>query len=204
MASIARLLVKQNTVLKLEPVQASLLPSSKLQNVSVGTQLVLQSFGETADNDNHIRISLKDIAFKGFGTNWYAYEPHVEVVRDSFKPVQPVSDVLSKQSEKNVVKISVSKPTSPGQGGLLKLVFNVDTVIKRAPVESRFLDEKSLQKIPAGTELVLLTNNPDANNVVKLPIQDSHVKFSLKDIEFKGFSKDWFAFVQHVGIQKVG
>ena len=92
----------------------------------------------------------------------------------------------------------------PPQTGLIKLVANVATVIKRAPVQSNLLSANSMQQIPAGTELVVLTNQPDAYNTVRLPIKDAHIRFTLKDLEFKGFSQDWYVFIQHVGLQLVG
>jgi hypothetical protein len=202
MVSLARILFKQETFLKQEPVQANQLPSHKLQKIPVGTLLVLQSY--TAPSNNHIKLSLKDVQFKGLSMNWYAYAEHVAIIKDPLSTAETVDAMLGKQQEKDGVKIIVNKQTAPAQTSLLKLVFNVDTAIKRQPVPLDNLNEDSKQKIPAGTEFILLTNKPDINNSIKLPIKDSHVKFTLKDIEFKGFNKDWYVFVKHVGIQRIG
>lgn len=203
MVSLVRILFTQNTVLKREPIQSSLLPSYQLQPIPAGTLLVLQSYGPP-DNTNHIRLSFKDIEFKGSGMNWYAFANHIQITREPLRFVETVEQTLSKQNEKHVVKMTVYRQTLPPQGGLIKLVINLDTVIKRAPVQATFLAANALQKIPAGTELVLLTDKPDALNTVKLPVRDSHLRFTLKDVEFKGFSEDWYAFIQHGGLQLVG
>ena len=202
MVSLARILFKQDTLLKQEPVQANQLPSQKLQKIPVGTLLVLQSYA--TPSNNHIKLSLKDVEFKGLSLNWYAYTEHVTIIKDPLKVVDTVEAMVAKQQEKDGVKIIVNKPTVPAQFGLLKLVFNVDTAIKRQPVPADNLNEDSKQKIPAGTEFIILTNKPDINNSIKLPIKDNHVKFTLKDIEFNGFNKDWYVFVKHVGIQRIG
>jgi hypothetical protein len=112
--------------------------------------------------------------------------------------------VVAKQTEKNVAKIIVDKKTVPAQRSFLKLVFKIDTVIKRRPVDASVLNDQSKQTIPAGTELVLVSDKPDANNVVKFPIEDSHVKVTFKDLEFKGFNQDWYVFMGHAGIQRLG
>lgn len=202
MVAIVRLLFTHDTFLKQQPIQSSQLPDYQLQKVPVGTFLVLQSYGMASNN--HIRLSFKDIEFKGVGRNWFAYNDHVSIWREPFRPVETVDAKLAKQVEKNIVKISLPWQPFPTQSSLLKIVFNVDTVIKRAPVPSQFLSEASRQEIPAGTELVLLTNKPDFNNQMQLPIEDAHIKFTLKDIEFKGFSRDWYGYVKHVGIQPIG
>ena len=202
MVSLARILFKQDTLLKQEPVQANQLPSQKLQKIPVGTLLVLQSYA--TPSNNHIKLSLKDVEFKGLSMNWYAYTEHVTIIKDPLKVVDTVDAMVAKQQEKDGVKIIVNKPTVPAQSGLLKLVFNVDTAIKRQPVPADNLNEDSEQKIPAGTVFIILTNKPDINNSIKLPIKDNHVKFTLKDIEFNGFNKDWYVFVKHVGIQRIG
>ncbi|HAG82266.1 MAG TPA: hypothetical protein DCL61_14130 [Cyanobacteria bacterium UBA12227] len=203
MASLVRILFTQDTALKQEPIQSSLLPSNKLQKVPAGTLLVLQSYSPP-DNTNHIRLSLQDIEFKGTSRNWYAFTDHVYITKELVKPVETVDQTLAKQSEKDFVKMTVYRSTLPPQGGLIKLVFKVDTVIKRSPVQANLLNANSMQQIPAGTQLVLLTEKPDTLNTVKLPIKDSHVKFTLKDIEFKGFSQDWYVFIQHAGLQLIG
>lgn len=201
MVSLARILFKQDTVLKQEPIPANQLPSHKLQQIPVDTLLVLQSYA--APSNNHIKLSLKDVQFKGLSMNWYAYVEHVAIIKYPLKVAETVDVMVAKQQEKDAVKITANKPTIPAQAGLLKLVFNVDTAIKRQPVPVDNLNEDSKQKIPAGTEVVILTNKPDINNSIKLSIKDSHVKFTLKDIEFNGFNKDWYVFVKHVGIQRI-
>lgn len=202
MVAIVRLLFTHNTFLKQQPIQSSQLPDYQLQKIPVGTFLVLQSYGMASNN--HIRLSLKDIEFKGVGQNWFAYSEHVSIWRDPFRPVETVDEKLAKQVEKNTVKISLPWRPFPTQSNLLKIVFNRDTIIKRVPVPSQFLSEASRQDIPAGTELVLLTERPDAQNQIQLPIEENHVKFTLQDIEFKGFSRDWYGYIKHVGIQPLG
>lgn len=205
MADIVGILFKQDTIIKQSPANSSTLPSSQKQAIPVGTFLVLQSYASPSDStNNHFRINLKNLQFKGYSQNWYAFAPHVQVGQQSTKTVQSVSDVVSKQTEKDVAKISVDRTTIPAQGSFLKLVFNTDTVIKRRPIDSQIIDEKYKQSVPAGTELVLVTNRPDANNIVSFPIENSHVKVSFKDIEFKGFTQDWYVFMGHVGIQRLG
>ncbi|WP_228060446.1 MULTISPECIES: hypothetical protein [unclassified Coleofasciculus] len=197
------MLIIQDTVLKREPIQSSLLPSYQLQEVPAGTLFVLQSY-TPPDSTNHIRLSLEDIAIKGSNMNWYAFAKHVQITREPLRPVESVTQMLSQKIEKDVVKMTVYRQTLPLKSGLIKLVFNVDTVIKRAPTQSAYLAPDSMQEIPAGTELMLLTDKPDAYNTVKLPIRDSHIRFTLKDLELKGFQQDWYAFNQHVGLQLVG
>ncbi|MEW6494531.1 MAG: hypothetical protein AB1589_18740 [Cyanobacteriota bacterium] len=204
MANLVGILFKQDTIIKKSPVSSSELPSNQKQNIPAGTFLILQSYGDPSANDNHYKLSFKDIQFKGSSMNWYAFAPHVQINQQPLKSVQSVSDVVSKQTEKNVVKIIVDKKTVPAQGSFLKLVFNTDTIIKLEAVDAKFLNDNSKQAIPAGTELVLVTEKPDANNAVKLPIDNSHVKVTFKDIEFKGFSQNWYAFMGHVGIQRLG
>ncbi|MFP4124538.1 MAG: hypothetical protein ACLFWI_26790 [Coleofasciculus sp.] len=203
MVSLVRMLSTQDTILKQEPIQSSLLPSYKLQPIPASTLLVLQSY-TPPDLTRHIRISFQDIGFQGRNLNWYAFIDHVQITKEPLRPTETVAQMLSKQIEKDVVKMMVYRQSLPPEGGLLKIAFNVDTVIKRTPVQSMYLSPNALQPIPAGTELVLLTNKPDAYNMVSLPIEDSHIKFTLKDVEFKGFNQDWYAFVKHVGLQLVG
>lgn len=205
MASLTRILFKRDTPLKREAVQSSQLPSNKLQWLPVGTLLVIQSYGEPANNQDHYRLTFEKLQFKGFNSDWYAYARDAEITQKTLSAVTTIDAMVSKQTEKNLIKIPVDKTTIGNQQGFLKLVFNVDTVIKREPVDdSSVLNDQSKQVIPAGTELVLLTDKPDATNVVKLPIERNHVKFALKDIEFKGFSKDWYVFTKHAGIQRIG
>ena len=205
MASLTRILFKRDTILKREVIQASDLPSNKRQSVPVGTLLVIQSYGPPASNQDHYRLTFEKLQFKGFNSDWYAYSRDAEITQKALSAVTTVDAMVSKQTEKNLIKVPVDKTTIGNQQGFLKMVFNVDTVIKREPVDdSSVLNDQSKQVIPAGTELVLLTDKPDASNVVKLPIDRNHVKFALKDLEFKGFSKDWYAFTKHVGIQRIG
>jgi len=203
MADVVGILFKQDTLIKQSPVDSSQLPSSQRQNVPLGTFLILQSYGDPSINDNHYKLSLKTIQFKGYNT-WYAYAPHVQILQQPLRTVQSISDVVAKQTEKNVAKIIVDKKTVPAQRSFLKLVFKIDTVIKRRPVDASVLNDQSKQTIPAGTELVLVSDKPDANNVVKFPIEDSHVKVTFKDLEFKGFNQDWYVFMGHAGIQRLG
>jgi hypothetical protein len=202
MTTFTRVLFLQDTTIKREPIQSSQLPSNKLQKISAGTELVLQSYGLPANNQNHYKLTLKDVGFKG-SLNWYAFAEHVEIGEKQLVPVPTADAIVYKQEDKKFVKIIVDRQ-SVDTFGFLKLVFNVDTIIKRRPIDGRFLNEQSKQAIPAGTELILFTSKPDANNIVKLPIEDGHVKFTLKDAEFKGFTQDWYAFAQHVGISRVG
>lgn len=196
MATKVRLIAKQDTFLKQSPVQASELPSNKLQKLPAGTALVLQAYTGPDSTGQYI-LNLEDIKFDGISTNWYVFPGHVEIRQGAISAVQTVSDLLSKQSAKDVVTVQT-------KGRLLKMVFNVETVIKRKPVDASVLNDDSKQVIPAGTELVLSTLKPDASKNVKFSIQDSHVKFNLKDLEFKGFTVDWYVFIKHVGIQPLG
>ncbi len=201
--TLNRIVFNQDSTIKQEPIQASELPSTKRQNISAGTTLVLQSYSIPPGSNDHYKIGLQKIQLKGFN-NWFAFSEHVQIIQEAIVPVTTVEAVIAKQTQKDVVNITVNRASLGVQQGFLKLVFNVDTFIKRRPIDSSVLNDQSKQLIPAGTELVLATSLPDANNIVKLAVQDSHVKFTLKDIEIKGFSQDWFAFVKHVGIQRVG
>ncbi|MBD2450898.1 hypothetical protein H6G76_27975 [Nostoc sp. FACHB-152] len=200
MATLNRVLFIQDTVLKQEPVQSGQLPSTKQQNIPIGTLFVLKFYEIPANYSDHYKFALEDLQFKGF-SNWYAFAKHVTIIQEAINPVTTISAIATQQQAKDTVKITVDRQSVGNQQGFLKLVFNADTIIKRQPVDSKVLNDQSKQKIPAGTELILLTDKPDTNNIVKFTIQDSHLKFSLKDVEFKGFSKDWFVFTQHVGIQ---
>ncbi|HEY9606434.1 MAG TPA: hypothetical protein V6C85_32800 [Allocoleopsis sp.] len=195
MPNIVGVLVLQDTVLKRQPVDSGQLPTNEKQAVPAGTYFVLQSYAEPSNN--HYRVNLEDLQIKGFSSNWYIFAQHVQIVKRSFSPIKSIGDVVAAQSKQDGV-------TVPASGNLQKLVFNVDTVIKRKPVDAAVLNEQSKQLIPAGTELIIVTNNPDANNNVRLPIQDSHLKFTLKALEIKGFTQDWYAFIKHVALQRVG
>ncbi|NET57306.1 MAG: hypothetical protein F6K47_14410 [Symploca sp. SIO2E6] len=200
MANPVRILFTQNTVIKQEPIQSSQLPSYLKQDIPVGTLLVLQSYGIEGD---HIRFSLKELEFKGYRSSWYAYEPHIAIIKEPLRYVKTVSETVPGPYESNSITLTVSWSNIWYQQGLVKLVSNRDTVIKQKPIDSRWLDESYKQVIPAGTELVLLTNKPDSYNRVTLPIEDWHVKCALKDIEFKGFGWNWYAYIEHVGILPV-
>ncbi|NET03214.1 MAG: hypothetical protein F6K16_00460 [Symploca sp. SIO2B6] len=200
MADSTRLFFKQDTVLKQEPVQSSMLPSNKIQKVPQGTLLVLDSYERPANS--HIRISLKNLKFKGLRMNWYAFEGHVAIVQEQIQAVDSISKSISKQQEKNTLKVTTY--SNSDQECPLKLIINTDTMLKRAPVDSRYLSEDSIQKIPVGTELVIMGQKPKADKILELPIDDSHFKFSLKDLEFNGFSEDWYVYVEHAGVQILG
>lgn len=195
MPNIVGVLVLQDTVLKRQPVDSGQLPSNEKQNVPAGTYFVLQSYADPSNN--HYRVNLEDLQIKGFSTNWYIFAQHVQIVKRSFSPIKSIGDVVTAQPKQDGV-------TVPASANLQKLVFNVDTVIKRKPVDAAVLNDQSKQLIPAGTELIIVTNNPDANNNVRLPIQDSHLKFTLKTLEIKGFTQDWYVFIKHTGLQRVG
>ena len=204
MVSRVGLFFKRDSAIKQRPVNSSDLPSTQRQTIPVGTLLVLQSYAEPSPaTTNHYRFSLKTLQIKGFSTNWYAFADHVQLMNQPFSPVQTVGNVLANQQQKDVVKIIVKGQPFAAQG-FLKLVFNIDTIIKRRPVDSNVLNDQSKQAVPAGTELVLFTNQPDAFKAVSFSIEDKHVKFTLKDLEFKGFRQDWYAFIDHVGIQPIG
>jgi hypothetical protein len=201
--TINRIVFVQKSVMKQKPVQSNQLPSNQLQDIPAGTTLVLQSYSIPPGSNDHYKITLDDIQFKGF-SNWFAFANHVQITQEAIIPETSVEAVIAKQTDKTVAKISVDRNTLGVQQGFLKLVFNVDTFIKRQPIDSSVLNEQSKQLIPAGTELILATSLPDNNNIVKFTIQDNHVKFNLFNVEIKGFSQDWYAFVKHVGIQRVG
>ncbi|BBD58870.1 hypothetical protein NIES2109_16490 [Nostoc sp. HK-01] len=203
MATLNRVLFIQDTVLKQEPVQSNQLPSTKQQSIPLGTLLVLKSYELPINNSDHYKLFLEDIQFKGFSSNWFAFGKHAKIIQDEITPVTSISAIATKQQAKDNVKVTVDRQSVGNQTGFLKLVFNAETIIKRQPVDSKVLNDPSKQIIPAGTELILSTDKPDTNNSVKFSIQDNHLKFNLKDIEFKGFSKDWYVFTQHVGIQRV-
>ncbi|MEA5572939.1 hypothetical protein [Calothrix sp. UHCC 0171] len=198
-----RIVFVQNSVIKQQPIDSSQLPSNQRQDIPAGTTLVLQSYSIPPGSNNHYKISLDDIQFKGL-SNWFAFANHVQIIQEPIVPETSVEAVIAKQTDKTTAQINVNRNTLGTQQGFLKLVFNVDTFIKRAPVDSQTLNEQSKQLIPAGTELILATSLPDNNNIVKFPIQSNHVKFNLFNVEIKGFSQDWYAFIKHVGIQRVG
>ncbi|RUT01047.1 hypothetical protein DSM106972_070530 [Dulcicalothrix desertica PCC 7102] len=201
--ALNRIVFTIDTVIKQEPIQSNQLPSNRLQNIPAGTTFVIQSYSLPPGNNDHYKITLENIQFKGF-SNWFAFAGHVQIIQEPIVVATTIEAVVNRQTEKNVARIAVDRNTLETQQGFLKLVFNVDTFIKRQPIDSNVLNDQSKQLIPAGTELVLSTSLPDSTNTVRLPIQDSHVRFNLDDIEIKGFSRDWYAFIKHVGIQRVG
>ena len=201
--ALDRIVFITDTIIKQEPIQASQLPSNRQQNIPAGTTFVIQSYSLPPGNNDHYKITLQNLQFKGF-SNWFAFADHVQIIQEPIVQATTLEAVVNRQTEKNVARIVVDRNTLGTQQGFLKLVFNVDTFIKRQPIDSNVLNDQSKQLIPAGTELVLSTSLPDNTNTVRLPIQDSHVRFNLDDIEIKGFSRDWYAFIKHVGIQRVG
>jgi hypothetical protein len=201
--TINRIVFVQKSVMKQKPVQSNQLPSNQLQDIPAGTTLVLQSYSIPLGSNDHYKITLDDIQFKGF-SNWFAFANHVQITQEAIIPETSVEAVIAKQTDKTVAKISVDRNTLGVQQGFLKLVFNVDTFIKRQPIDSSVLNDQSKQLIPAGTELILATSLPDNNNIVRFSIQGNHVKFNLFNVEIKGFSQEWYAFAKHVGIQRVG
>jgi hypothetical protein len=198
-----RIVFVQNSIIKQQPVQSNQLPSNKRQDIPAGTVLVLQSYSIPPGSNDHYQITLDDIQFKSF-SNWFAFANHVQVTQEPIVPATSVEAVIATQTDKSAAKINVNRSTLGVQQGFLKLVFNVDTFIKRKPIDSNVLNDQSKQLIPSGTELILATSLPDNNNIVRFTIQDNHVKFNLLNVEIKGFSQDWYAFVKHVGIQRVG
>ncbi|NJL62680.1 MAG: hypothetical protein HC903_13680 [Methylacidiphilales bacterium] len=201
--AINRIVFLQNSVIKQQPVQSNQLPSNQRQDIPAGTTFVLQSYSIPPGSNDHYKITLDDIQFKGF-SNWFVFAKHVQITQEAITPETSVEAVLATQTDKTAARINVNRNTLGVQQGFLKLAFNVDTFIKRQPIDSSVLNDQSKQLIPAGTELILATSLPDNNNVVRFSIQDNHVKFNLFNIEIKGFSQDWYAFVKHVGIQRVG
>ncbi|MFH7029720.1 MAG: hypothetical protein ACHBN1_31260 [Heteroscytonema crispum UTEX LB 1556] len=204
MTNLTKIVFLQDTVIKQQPVQSSQLPSNQRQNIPAGTVLILQSYAVSSRGPDHYRLTLQDVQFKGYTGNWYAFASHVDIIQEPVNFVPTVDAILSKQQDKNTVRIIVDRQSVGDQQGFLKLVFNIDSIIKRKPVDSKVLNDQSKQTIPAGTELILLTSKPDTNNVVRFAIEQGHVKFTLKDVELKGFSQDWYAFNKHVGIERVG
>jgi hypothetical protein len=204
MTTLTRIVFLQDTVLKQQPIQSSQLPSNQRQNIPAGTVFVLQSYAVSSRSPDHYRLTFQDIQFKNFTGNWYAFASHVDIIQEPLNAVPTVDAILATQQDKSAVIIIVDRQTVGDQQGFLKLVFNVNSIIKRKPVDSKFLNEQSKQSIPAGTELILLTSKPDINNIVRFAIEQGHVKFNLENVEFKGFSQDWYAFTKHVGIQRVG
>lgn len=203
MATLNRILFTKDTVIKQEPVQSNQLPSTKQQNIPLGTLLVLKSYEIPASHSDHYKFALEDVQIKIYSSNWYAFAQHAKIIQDPIKPVTNIQAIATQQKAKDAVKITVDRQSVGDKQGFLKLIFNADTIIKRQPVDSKVLNDQSKQKIPAGTELILFTDKPDTNNIVKFTLQDNHLKFNLKDLEFKGFSKDWFVFTQHVDIRRV-
>lgn len=202
MTSATRLVFFQDSVLKQEPVPVNQLPSYKRQNIPAGTILVLQSYTVNITQDHH-RITLKNLQFDSF-SSWYVFARHVDIIFDRITPIESIDTLANEQQNNKEVKIFVERGSLGTQQGFLKLVVNVDTVLKREPVDSAVLKDEFKQSIPAGTELILSTSQPDVNNTVKFPLVSNHVRFSLKDLDFKGFSSNWYAFDKHVGIDRVG
>jgi hypothetical protein len=201
--TLNRIVFIKDSTIKQEPIQASQLPSTKRQDIPAGTTLVLQSYSIPPGSNDHYKIGLQNIQLKGFAS-WFAFAEHVQIIQEPIVAATTVEAVIAKQTQKDVANITVNRSTLGVQQGFLKLVFNVDTFIKRKPIDSSVLNDQSKQLIPAGTELILATSLPDTNNIVKFAVQDNHVKFALHSLEIKGFSQDWYAFVKHVGIQRVG
>lgn len=202
---LARVLFQQDTFLKQRPLQSSQLPNYELQKIPVGTALVLQSYAIPPDHPDHYKLGLSKIQFpirNGSSSTWFAYEPHVDI-NQSFTPVTTVGQIARNQKSDSIVKIYADRQIIGSQQGFLKLVVNQDTVIKRDAVSSDILDPSAKQDLPAGTELILLTSPPNSSNVVTFTLDRSHVKFTLKDIAFKGFNQNWYAYTEHVGIQLV-
>ncbi|GAB1544744.1 hypothetical protein NUACC21_74200 [Scytonema sp. NUACC21] len=202
MVFATRIVFFQDTVLKQEPIQSSRLPSFKRVNIPAFTVLVLQSYTFLITQDHH-RITLKNLQLKGF-SSWYAFAPDVDIFSDEVFPIRNVDDIAAEQQNNNEVKIFVDRDSVGNQRSFLKIVANTDTVFKREPVDSSVLRDEFKQTIPAGTELVLATSRPDANGAVRFPIVKNHVRFSLQDLDIKGFSSNWYAFDKHVGIDRLG
>jgi hypothetical protein len=87
------LVVTQNTLFKLKPVQSNQLADTERCQVPIGTQFQLQSYAHASGNqsfNNHIRISLRNQFLRGRNT-WYVYTPHARVEQDG-KTVYPIMD----------------------------------------------------------------------------------------------------------------
>ncbi len=88
-----RLHFLRDTFLKQSTAQSSTLPDSQKQMIPQGTTLVILAY-LTGQPENHIKITLKDIAFKGFNS-WYVYADHVKIVYSPPYPLDPyVSTVI--------------------------------------------------------------------------------------------------------------
>lgn len=198
-----RIVFIQDSVIKQQPVQSNELPSNQRQDIPAGTTFVLQTYSLPPGGNDHYKITLENLQIKGYNS-WFVFADHVQIIQEPITPATSVEASIARQSDKTTALITVNRNTLGTQQGFLKLVFNVDTFIKRRPIDSNVLNDQSKQLITAGTELVLATSLPDNNNIVRLPIQDNHVRFTLDNLEIKGFSQDWFAFIKHVGIQRVG
>lgn len=199
---MSRIRFTQDTIIKQKPAPANTLPNYETQAISKGTVLVVNSIDQPANANQHYRFSLKYITFQQFSDNWYVYVPHSQILNESVVSVPSITQLIASQANKNVVQIKVNS-----QSSLAKLVFNIDTYIKRAPVLADILVDNALQLIPAGTELVL-ANKPDVNNTIQLPIEGlkgafNHVRVSLKGIDIKGYDDDWYVFADHVGLQQI-
>lgn len=82
-----RLHFLRDTFIKQSTAQSSTLPDSQKQMIPEGSTLVLLAY-LTGQPDNHIKITFKDIAFKGFNT-WYVYADHVKLVYSPPYPLDP-------------------------------------------------------------------------------------------------------------------
>jgi hypothetical protein len=90
-----------DTFLKQTTGQSSNLPDSQKQKIPQGTTLVLLAY-QTGQPGNHIKITLKDIAFKGFNT-WYAYAEQVKIVMSPPYPLDPYVTALIPNSWNNFI-----------------------------------------------------------------------------------------------------
>ncbi|MBF2090877.1 MAG: C39 family peptidase [Synechococcales cyanobacterium K44_A2020_017] len=97
------LVVTQNTMFKLRPVQSSQLSETERCQIPIGTQFEIQSYAYASAGqnfDNHIRISLKNQFLRGRNT-WYVYTPHARVEQDG-KMVYPV---VAKRADKKPLAV---------------------------------------------------------------------------------------------------
>lgn len=100
-----QLRVKEDTALKLKPVQSSELVASEKKSAKKGELFNIHSFA--LEND-HIRV----VAFGQFAgqTNWYAYLPHAEVLEDG-EPITVGSKELTEVDyQKAAESLNVNVP----------------------------------------------------------------------------------------------
>src|SRR6476646_6930876 len=71
-----KLKILQNTVFKLQPVQASTLPADQKEEITAGQLFDLHSY---KDEGKHIKVAFENVKFKGRNT-WYAFADHVRLV----------------------------------------------------------------------------------------------------------------------------